>query len=51
MKLKPLVLIFGLFSASQAAADTFNQFVSFGDSSLDSGWWSGALMLLLWEEE
>jgi outer membrane lipase/esterase len=43
MKLKPLVLIFGLFSASQAAADTFNQFVSFGDSSLDSGWWSGAL--------
>jgi outer membrane lipase/esterase len=43
MKLKLLVLTFGIVCASQAAADTFNEFVSFGDSSVDSGWWSGAL--------
>jgi outer membrane lipase/esterase len=43
MKLKLVVLAFGLFCASQAAADSFNEFISFGDSSVDSGWWSGAL--------
>src|ERR1700730_5724270 len=43
MKLKLVVLALGIVWASQAAADTFNQFISFGDSTLDSGWWSGAL--------
>jgi outer membrane lipase/esterase len=43
MKFKLAVLAVGLFCASQAAADSFNQFISFGDSSIDSGWWSGAL--------
>jgi outer membrane lipase/esterase len=43
MKLKLAVFAVGLFCASQAAADSLNQFVSFGDSSIDSGWWSGAL--------
>jgi hypothetical protein len=42
-RLKLVVLAFGLFCASQAAADSFNEFISFGDSSVDSGWWSGAL--------
>lgn len=43
MKLKLVVLALGIVWTSQAAADTFNQFVSFGDSTVDSGWWSGAL--------
>ena len=43
MKLKLVVLALGIVWASQAAADPFNQLVSFGDSTLDSGWWSGAL--------
>ena len=43
MKLKLVVLALGIVWASQAAADSFNQFVSFGDSTADSGWWSGAL--------
>jgi outer membrane lipase/esterase len=43
MKLKLVVLTLGIVCASQAAADPFNQFISFGDSSVDSGWWSGAL--------
>ena len=43
MKLKLVVLTLGIICASQAAADPFNQFISFGDSSVDSGWWSGAL--------
>jgi outer membrane lipase/esterase len=43
MKLKLVVLALGILCASQAAADPFNQFISFGDSSVDSGWWSGAL--------
>jgi outer membrane lipase/esterase len=47
MKLRLLVLTFGtvcsIVCASQAAADSFNEFISFGDSSVDSGWWSGAL--------
>jgi hypothetical protein len=42
MKLKLVVLTLGIICASQAAADPFNQFISFGDSSVDSGWWSGA---------
>ena len=33
--------------ASQAAADPFNQFISFGDSTADSGWWSGALWIVM----
>jgi outer membrane lipase/esterase len=43
MNLKVVVLTFGIVCASQACADSFNQFISFGDSSVDSGWWSGAL--------
>src|SRR6478672_4496860 len=43
MKLKLVVLALGIVWASQAAADPFNQFISFGDSTVDSGWWSGAL--------
>ena len=43
MKLKLVVLTFSIVLASQAAADSFNEFISFGDSSVDSGWWSGAL--------
>jgi outer membrane lipase/esterase len=43
MKLKLVVLTLGIVCASQAAADPFNQFISFGDSTVDSGWWSGAL--------
>jgi hypothetical protein len=38
-----LVLALGIVWASQAAGDPINQFISFGDSSVDSGWWSGAL--------
>ena len=30
--------------ASQAAV---NQFISFGDSTADSGWWSGALWIVM----
>jgi outer membrane lipase/esterase len=44
MKLKLGVLALAVVvCASQAAASQFNQFISFGDSNLDSGWWSGAL--------
>jgi outer membrane lipase/esterase len=43
MKLKIVVLTFGIICASQAAATPFNQFIGFGDSTLDSGWWGGAL--------
>jgi outer membrane lipase/esterase len=43
MKLKLVVLAFSIVCVSQAAADSFNEFISFGDSSVDSGWWSGAL--------
>jgi outer membrane lipase/esterase len=43
MKLKLVVLALGIVWASQAAADPFNQFISFGDSTVDSGWWSGAV--------
>jgi outer membrane lipase/esterase len=44
MKRKLLVLAFS-FAVSHAAADQFNQFISFGDSNLDSGWWKGALQV------
>ena len=37
------VFAFSIACAFQGAADTFNQFISFGDSTLDSGWWNGAL--------
>ncbi len=43
MKRELLVLAFSIACASQAAANSFNQFISFGDSNLDSGWWAGAL--------
>jgi len=43
MKLKLVVLTLGIVWAFQAAADPFNQFISFGGSTVDSGWWSGAL--------
>jgi outer membrane lipase/esterase len=43
MKLKLALLTFGIVCASQAAADSLNEFISFGDSSVDSGWWSSAL--------
>jgi outer membrane lipase/esterase len=43
MKLTLVVFTLGIVCASQAAADPFNQFISFGDSTVDSGWWSGAL--------
>jgi outer membrane lipase/esterase len=38
-----VVLTLAIACASQAAADSFNAFYSFGDSTIDSGWWSGAL--------
>ena len=47
MKLKLVVLTLGIICASQAAADPFNQFISFGDSTADSGWWSGALWIVM----
>jgi outer membrane lipase/esterase len=43
MKLKLALFTFGIVCASQAAADSLNEFISFGDSSVDSGWWSSAL--------
>jgi outer membrane lipase/esterase len=44
MKRKLVVLIFGIVCSSQAAFGQFNEFISFGDSSVDSGWWKGALL-------
>jgi outer membrane lipase/esterase len=38
-----LVALGFLLSKEQASAVSFDQFVSFGDSTLDSGWWAGAL--------
>jgi hypothetical protein len=43
MRVKLAGITFGIVWASQAAAGSFNEFISFGDSSLDSGWWKGAL--------
>lgn len=34
---------FGFLCASQAAASSFDAFYTFGDSTVDSGWWAGAL--------
>jgi outer membrane lipase/esterase len=43
MTAKIAALACGLLCASPAAAATFDQFYTFGDSSVDSGWWAGAL--------
>jgi outer membrane lipase/esterase len=43
MKFKLVLVAFGIVYASQAVADPFNEFISFGDSSVDSGWWGGAI--------
>jgi outer membrane lipase/esterase len=43
MKTKIAALVLSLAGASQATAATFDAFYAFGDSSLDSGWWAGAL--------
>jgi outer membrane lipase/esterase len=43
MKIKGAILAVGVFCASQATAATFDAFYTFGDSTVDSGWWSGAL--------
>ena len=42
MKLK-LVLALAVFCVAQPAAAQFNELVVFGDSTVDSGWWKGAL--------
>ena len=38
-----IAFVIGLFGVSQASAATFSAFYAFGDSSIDSGWWVGAL--------
>jgi phospholipase/lecithinase/hemolysin len=43
LKSKLAVLAFSVVCASQAAATTFDAMYVFGDSTVDSGWWSGAL--------
>ena len=43
MKIKIAILAFSTLCASQAIAGTFDEFYTFGDSTVDSGWWSGAL--------
>lgn len=43
MKFKLAALVFSAFCASQAAAANFDAFYTFGDSTVDSGWWKGAL--------
>jgi outer membrane lipase/esterase len=44
-KLRVLVTCAALvFEASPVFASQFDQFVGFGDSTIDSGWWSGALL-------
>jgi outer membrane lipase/esterase len=43
VNIKFAVVALGILCASQAAAATFDQFYVFGDSTVDSGWWSGAL--------
>jgi outer membrane lipase/esterase len=37
------VLAIGWLANSQASATSFSAFYSFGDSTIDSGWWAGAL--------
>ena len=41
--IKAAALAFSVFCASQVAASPFDQMYVFGDSTVDSGWWSGAL--------
>lgn len=41
--IKLAVLAVSFIWATQAAATPFNQFIAFGDSTIDSGWWAGAL--------
>lgn len=41
--IKLVVLAIGFVWATQAPATSFNQFIAFGDSTIDSGWWAGAL--------
>ncbi len=43
MRIKFAVLAFSLACASQASATSFDAFYTFGDSTVDSGWWAGAL--------
>jgi outer membrane lipase/esterase len=45
MRAKPVLLLSGLllFSGSQAFATTYTELNVFGDSTVDSGWWKGAL--------
>jgi hypothetical protein len=43
MKFKLVLVSFAIACTSQAVADPFNEFISFGDSSVDSGWWGGAI--------
>jgi len=41
--LLPTAAWLGLKLCSPASASIFNQYIGFGDSTLDSGWWAGAL--------
>ena len=43
MKIKIAVFMLGVVWASQATASSFDALYVFGDSTVDSGWWSGAL--------
>src|SRR5262245_59596548 len=43
LRISGVALVLGLFWSFQASAASFTQFVAFGDSTLDSGWWKGAL--------
>ena len=38
-----MLLAIAWFAPSQVSATSFNAFYAFGDSSIDSGWWVGAL--------
>jgi hypothetical protein len=41
MKITILATGMACLLVSQAAATTFDAYYGFGDSTLDSGWWSG----------
>lgn len=43
LKLKVAILAAGVFCVSHASAASFDAFYAFGDSTIDSGWWKGAL--------
>lgn len=43
MKSASAAVVLACLFVSQAHATTYDQFFAFGDSSIDSGWWSGAL--------